>query len=99
MILIEGDPSKGMLFWHSEDNKFSGALVPGFTLLAADGEAIAMPAGALLAVPKYSRSEPPSINKYSPLIVQASTVDEVVSMLQDWEVKNKGASPWDLRAP
>jgi hypothetical protein len=99
MILVEGDPSKGMLFWHSEDNKFSGAIVPGFTLLSADGGEMPMPAGALLAVPKHTRSEPPSINKYSPLIVQAPTVDEVVSMLQDWEAKNKEITTWDLRAP
>lgn len=97
MILIEGDPSKGMLFWHSEDNKFFGAIIPGFTLLDAHGEAMPMPAGALLAVPKYNRSEAPSINKYSPLIVQAPTVDEVVLMLQDWEKKNKDNAPWDLR--
>ena len=99
MILIEGDPSKGMLFWHSEDNKFSGAIVPSFTLLDAEGKAMEMPAGALLAVPKYSRSEVPSINKYSPLIVQAPTVDEVVLMLQGWEKKNKGSALWDLRNP
>jgi hypothetical protein len=98
MILVEGDPSKGILFWHSEDKKFSGALVPGFTLVAADGEEMEMPSGALLAVPKHVKSEPPSINKYSPLIIQAPTVDEVVSMLQDWEKKNKGVEPWDLRA-
>lgn len=98
MILVEGDPSRGILFWKSEDQKFTGAILPPFTLLAANGEAMPMPAGALLAVPKNSRSESPSINKYSPLIIQAPTVDEVVLMLQDWEKKNQDMALWDLRA-
>lgn len=97
MILVEGDPSKGLLFWRSEDHKFSGAIIPAFTLLDAEGEEMPMPSGALLAVPKHTRSEAPSINKHSPLIIQAPTVDEVVLMLQDWEKKHKGASLWDLR--
>lgn len=96
-ILVEGDPSTGALFWRSENSKYYGALIPPFTLSESGGADMAMPAGALLAVPKHSERELPSINKHSPLIIQAPTVGEVVAALGKWVDSVKGRSLWDLR--
>jgi len=96
-ILVEGDPSTGGLFWRSLDASFYGALQPAFTLMPQDGAEMPMPAGAVLSVPKYERYERPSINKYSPLIVQAPTLDEVVKGLEVWTDQNAGKAPWEFR--
>lgn len=96
-ILVEGDPHTGGMFWRSENSKYYGALIPAFTLMPQDGEAMPMPAGALLAVPKYEDTDPPSINKHSPLIVQAPTIDEVIAMLEKWVDSVKGKNLWNLR--
>lgn len=96
-ILVEGDPKTGAMFWRSEDASFYGALIPPFTLSPGEGEDMPMPAGALLSVPKYERHERPSINKYSPLIVQAPTVDEVVKGLEAWTDLHAGKAAWGFR--
>jgi hypothetical protein len=96
-ILVEGDPKTGGMFWRSEDSSFYGALLPAFTLTPAEGDEMPMPAGALLSVPKYGRYDRPSINKYSPLIVQAPTVDLVVKGLEAWTDQNSGKALWKLR--
>lgn len=96
-ILVEGDPNTRAMLWRTEDSSFYGALMPAFTLTADGKDEMAMPAGALLSVPKYQRYETPSINKYSPLIVQAPTLDEVVKGLEVWTDRNAGKAPWSFR--
>lgn len=96
-ILVEGDPKTGAMFWRAEDASFYGALLPPFTLTPEDGDEMPMPAGALLSVPKYGRYDKPTINKYSPLIVQAPTVDLVVKGLEAWTDQNAGKAPWEFK--
>lgn len=96
-ILVEIDPRAGGMFWRSENSKYYGSLIPPFTLTSQDSDEMPMPAGALLAVPKYDESDPPSINKHSPLIVQAPTVDEVIAKLEKWVDSVKGKNLWNLR--
>lgn len=96
-ILVEGDPSTGAMFWRSENSKYYGALIPPFTLTEEDGAEMPMPAGALLAVPKRDERDVPSINKHSPLVIQAPTVDEVVAALEKWVDTIQGKKLWDLR--
>lgn len=97
-ILVEGDPKTGAIFWRTEDSQFFGALIPPFTLTPEEGEEMPVPGGALLSVPKYERYDRPSINKYSPLIIQAPTVNAVVRGLEAWTDWNAGKPPWGFRS-
>lgn len=93
-VHIEADPKSNISYWYSDDKKFYGAIVEPFNL-----DDKKFPAGALLSVPKYTREERPSINKYSPLIVQSPTVEGLIPMLERWTDENAGKTLWSLRRP
>lgn len=98
MEILVGDPQNGLFPWKTADGKFDGYLLPAVTLTPSDGsENWELPAGALLAVPKYQANEAPSINKYSPVIAQAPTVEELKPKIEAWVKKNEGKSLWSLR--
>lgn len=98
-IHIETDPKNDQPYWFSEDRRFYGAVVAPFELEALDEPKSreAFPAGAILSVPKHSPGERPSLNKYSPLIVQAPSIAELVPLLEAWVDQNAGKKLWDLR--
>src|SRR5215467_6715022 len=84
------DPKTGLIYWKTIDGRFAGVILKPFTLVADDEPDVEMPmkAGALLAVPKYTPRESPSINKYSPLVAQANTVEELGPLLDVWSDQN-----------
>lgn len=98
MTILVGNPVNEIYPWKTEDGKFGGYLIRPLTLTPSDGsEPIHLPAGALLAVPKYSPDETPSINKYSPNIAQAPTIEELRPKLEAWVVANHDKTLWSLR--
>jgi len=99
MEILVGDPINSTFPWQTADGKYIGVLMAGMKLTAVgDGEDLELPAGALLCVPKHSPNEPPSINKYSPLIAQAPTVEELKPKMEAWLRKNARKTLWELRA-
>lgn len=98
MEILVSEPVNGTYLWKTKDGKFSGALLPPMTLNPDDGsEPIHLPAGAILQVPKYHQNELPSINKYSPTIAQAHTVEELRPAIEAWVKKNQDKTLWSLR--
>jgi hypothetical protein len=98
MTILVGEPQNDIYPWKTEDGKFDGYLIPPVTLMPQDGsEPIHLPAGALLAVPKHYPNEAPSINKYSPTIAQAPTVEDLKPLIEAWVKANEGKKLWDLR--
>ena len=99
MTILVGDPQNDIYPWKSSDGKFAGYLIPPVTLTPRDGSLpIHLPAGALLAVPKHSPDEQPSINKYSPAIAQALSIEDLKPAIEAWVKKNEGKSLWSLRS-
>lgn len=97
MAILVGEPQNEIYPWKTSDGKFAGYLIPAVTLTEKGVGVFDLPAGALLAVPKYSSDEEPSINKYSPVIAQAPTVQELKPELEAWVKKNEGKTLWSLR--
>lgn len=99
MEILVGEPQNGLYPWRTSDGKFMGVLMAGVTLVPDDGgEAWELPAGALLAVPKHQPNERPSINKYSRVVAQAPTVEELRPKLEAWAKANQDKSLWSLRS-
>lgn len=98
-VHLETDPKSGTSYWYSDDRRFYGAVLEPFALEVPGKPETRqeMEAGALLSVPKYKPHERPSINKHSPLIVQAPSVDELVPLLEKWVDENAKKKLWDLR--
>jgi hypothetical protein len=96
-VHVEADPRSKALYWYSDDKKFYGPIVEPFALDDRQGYHEEFPAGALLSVPRSSPGERPSFNEYSPLIVQAPTVQELIPKLETWVDENSGKKHWDLR--
>jgi len=98
MEILVSDPRGGTFLWKTADGKFQGVLIESFKLVDKDGGVeIEMPAAALLAVPKHYPHERPSHNKYSPVIAQAPTVEELKPKMEEWLKANAGKSLWSLR--
>ena len=51
----------------------------------------------LLAVPKGSPEEEPSINKYAPVIAQAGSLNELKEELAKWHKETCHKTSWELR--
>lgn len=98
-ILKTHDPKSGLTFWKTDDGQFSGVIIAPATLREHGGErpVYELPAGALLAVPKDRPSEEPSINKHSPLIAQAPSVEELAPLIAGWVLQHDGEGVWNLR--
>lgn len=97
-VHVEADPRSNALYWYSDDKKFYGPIVEPFALEdKAQGYYEEFPAGALLSVPKISPGDRPTFNKYSPVVAQAPTVQELIPLLEVWVDKNAGKRHWDLR--
>jgi hypothetical protein len=98
MTILVGEPENNIYPWKTSDGKFDGYLIPPVTLTPKDGsQPIHLHAGALLAVPKRSPNEVRSINKYSPLIAQAPTIEDLKPAIEAWVKKNEGKTLWELR--
>lgn len=99
MIVIWRDEATGQLLWRAEGANFFGPIIEPFFMeeTGRPETRVEMPAGALLAVPKYRQSDHPSINKYSPLVAEAITVQDLEPLLEAWVKANAGKSLWDLR--
>lgn len=98
MEILVGELQNGYYQWKTSDGKFDGVLTPPVTLTPQDGsEPIHLPAGALLAVPKHTPNEAPSINKYSPVIAQAPTIEDLKPGIEAWVKQNEGTKRWFLR--
>jgi hypothetical protein len=99
MEILVGDPRNGIFPWKTMDGHFTGYLISGFKMTPSDGGGdVELPAGALLAVPKNSPNERPSINKYSPVVVTAKTVEELPPLLELWTEANQAKTLWSLRS-
>src|SRR5262245_61592578 len=90
------DKPSGLWAWRTPDRMFSGCVLTGGTLEEGGEVVMELPPAALLAVPK-NRRDFPSINKYSPVIVQAPSIEEVFKRLEAWTDEHRGVPLWDLR--
>lgn len=98
MEILVGEPQNDIYPWRTSDGKFAGYLIPPVTLTPQDGsEPTHLPAGAILAVPKNSPNEVPSINKYSPTVAQAPSVQDLKPVIEAWVKKNQDKTLWALR--
>lgn len=99
MEILVGEKRNNLYPWKTADGKFAGYIVEGFKMMPSDGKGeVEVPAGALLAVPKYNQNDRPSINKYSPVIATGWTIEELKPKLDEWLKENKDKSLWSLRA-
>lgn len=97
MDVLKSEKRAGITHWKTADGKFSGFLIDPVVLTEKGQESTQLPAAALLAVPKYARTETPSINKYSPVIAQAGTTEELGPLISAWADRNARKTLWDLR--
>lgn len=99
MDILKSDKRNGTTAWKTKDGRFTGILIDPVVMVEHQKkERIELQAAALLAVPKYEKGEPPSINKYSPVIATAETTEELGPLLSAWAAANAGKTAWDLRA-
>lgn len=99
MEIHKSEKKNGVADWRTADGRFRGVLIEPQKLYTRDKgtKTIELPAGALLAVPKYHPGEAVSINKYSPLVVQASSIEGLAPLLAAWADQNYDKTPWELR--
>lgn len=100
MEILVGDPQNNLYPWTTIDFKYGGYLIPGVKLTPVGeqgGEVFELPAGALLAVPRDHPNETASINKYSPVIATAPTVEALKPKIEAWLKENQGKTLWSLR--
>lgn len=98
MDVLKSAKRAGITHWKTADGKFSGFLIDPVKLTEKGKESTELPAAALLAVPKHSQNEVPSINKYSPVIAQADSTDDLGPLISAWADRNAGKSLWSLRS-